>query len=796
MLIADIENWPTCDFLISFFSAGFPLHKAVDYVKLRKPYCLNDLPMQEVLWDRRLVLSILDSIGVPTPQRLVTWHNDIPDLLPEVYERVKGFGIDLDNYAHNTITADMVDKDTIQVEGRQIKKPFVEKPVSGEDHNIYIYYSQEQGGGVRRLFRKVRNKSSEFLPDESNIRCDGTQSYIYEEFIQVDNAEDVKVYTIGPHYAHAETRKSPVVDGIVKRNVEGKEIRQLTELSPEEMIMAEKVCKAYGQTVCGFDLLRVNGKSYVIDVNGWSFVKGNLEYYDKCAITIREIFLNEIRRRGPSLMKKQLSVENQWKIKGFFSVMRHADRTPKQKLKFTFKSELFLDLVRGSDEEIVLKKPEQVKAIFEAVQEAIKQDIEDPQGLQQLSKILDDKGDLAGTKVQLRPYFSKTDNTLEKMQVIVKWGGLLTHGGDFHSRDLGNNLRTDLSIMHREMLNDVMVYCSSEMRVIATAKSFCQALVDLEELPNDFITISKEMLDDSNAAKEQMDVVKKRLQAILNPEDPARPPPEFIMPEGMADLAVPVHKLIILLRRMRDLLRKNMSTPFECDWCTPESPFLFKERWEKLFRDFCDVERTAFEPSKISELYDSLKFDLLHNRLFIENAFKNQQGEDLVRILYRQSKEIFDIIGPHEYGIENSEKLEIGFRNTSFLLKQLCQDLEAATESPSPCTRLYFTKESKVYCLLNVVLLCGLKTKIIPTDVPELDYLTQITFELYERNGFVPNRGRDYSLRIALSLGAHDPNLIDLQLTNDHSVTVEPRKWISDHISLDEALLCLKNQEF
>ncbi|KAL1920945.1 uncharacterized protein VTP21DRAFT_11580 [Calcarisporiella thermophila] len=878
ILDEDVKNWPVCDFLIAFFSSGFPLHKAVEYVKLRKPFCVNNLAMQEVLWDRRVVLSILDTIGVPTPPRLIVNRDGGPRLSSEVLSMIKDqFGIDKAQLQSQEEAVRLIDDETLEVGGKQLKKPFVEKPVSGEDHNIHIYYDKLRGGGGRRLFRKVANKSSEFDPNLKTPRMNG--SFVYEEFFEVDNAEDVKVYTIGPNFAHAETRKSPVVDGIVRRNNEGKELRYVTELTSFEREIARKVCLAFRQTICGFDLLRVNGQSYVIDVNGWSFVKANDFYYDQCCKILRNMFLANTRSLNRRLslsptIPKELSYESSWRLKAFITVFRHADRTPKQKMKFFFSSKPFIDLLGGSEEEVILRKISDLKRVASTVKEAMDQNLEDTRKLHQLLRVLEKKADLPGTKVQLKPSYSKTDpNQLEKVHLVCKWGGTFTHAARYQSRDLGENLRKDLIIMNRRVLDDIKVYSSSEKRVSATADIFARVFCNNRDLPEDFIILKEKMLDDSNAAKEQLDIAKYKLRNLLRSET------EFTLkqhmcgwPEGLGEPYEVVHEVIDIMSGLRTIMQHNYDRmdidTIQLKWCCAESPELFRERWEKLFKDFCDVPREDFDPSKISELYDTLKYDSLHNRRFLETIFgeyvpegepsplsnsgnltpgigytamtdqsqnagnKNmftgalafvtgsvasspvsyggsfssrfQQDEQrengLTRLkeLYRRAKALFDLVAPLEYGVEDEEKLEIGLLTSHPLLQQVIFDLEEARKADNPCTRLYFTKESHVHTLLNIVFLSGFPTRIAKHELPELDYLTQITFELYERNPQIESDGetsttKEYSLRIGFSPGAHDPSILDLSLDGRHCLSVAPRRSLTHHIDLNQAFSYLKS---
>ena len=64
-------------------------------------------------------------------------------------------------HTHSIPPTEIVENDdVIEVGGQVFHKPFVEKPVSAEDHNIYIYFPSDYGGGSQRLFRKVSTSCS------------------------------------------------------------------------------------------------------------------------------------------------------------------------------------------------------------------------------------------------------------------------------------------------------------------------------------------------------------------------------------------------------------------------------------------------------------------------------------------------------------------------------------------------------------------------------------------------------------------------------------------------------------
>ncbi|KAL3145933.1 hypothetical protein ABBQ38_015296 [Trebouxia sp. C0009 RCD-2024] len=573
-----VSQWPTCDCLLSWHSEGFPLKKAQQYAGLRKPYLINDMLMQDILLDRRKVYQQLQKSGIPVPLHIIVDR----DSLAKDEKDPPGF---------------IETEDFVELNGVQVKKPFVEKPVDGDDHNIHIYYPHSMGGGVKKLYRKVENRSGDYDPNHpGTVRRDG--SYIIEEFLTTGGT-DVKVYTVGPRYAHAEARKSPVVDGKVTRSADGKEIRFPVLLSPQEKEIARMVCLAFGQKVCGFDLLRSErGKSYVCDVNGWSFVKNSDKYYDDVAVCLRGIILAALapayaarnsrqyyddtagilrsvilsaiaphrmaaspmplsrpdNSAGPTVLPmaspldeplfsafeddvEDSSEEGNEELRCVLAVVRHGDRTPKQKMKMKVTQASMLDLLHrhidGKGKQAKLKSPNELQELLDvthlilgelemehkaqkapgATAETAKPADADADELREKFRIvrtvLEQGGSFAGInrKVQIKPlkWSQPEEGSTEEPRVteallILKHGGVLTHAGRQQARpafldptaeDLGKLFRTVMYPrygpagngflrLHSTYRHDLKIYTSDEGRVQTSAAAFTQGLLDLE----------------------------------------------------------------------------------------------------------------------------------------------------------------------------------------------------------------------------------------------------------------------------------------------------------------------------
>ncbi|VDL90810.1 unnamed protein product [Schistocephalus solidus] len=507
ILNTPISSWPVCDALISFYSDGFPLEKAIAYAQLRSPYLINDLDAQYILMDRRKVYECLQSAGIPVP-RYACVDRSNPTAGVNFVEHddaieasiFVGFPFAIEDPYHSVQQASF-GEECLNIDGEIFHKPFVEKPLNAEDHNIYIYFPSSAGGGSQRLFRKVGDRSSKYF-QISNVRTNG--SYLYEEFMPTDGT-DVKVYTVADDYAHAEARKSPALDGKVERDCEGKEIRYPVILTQREKIIAKKVAKVVKQQICGFDLLRANGMSYVCDVNGFSFVKTSRKYYDDCSHILGVLITRRIAPllcptgglpgidpgRDDDIPLVPTTCGTIMELRCVIAVFRHGDRTPKQKMKMEVRHERFFQLFKkysgGRTNELKLKKPTQLQEVLDIVRSLL-DDIESGKlknsaieekkaKFEQLRYVLEMYGSFSGInrKIQLKyqPNGRHSETKKDKLHgssddrkadegskasktaanqaeasaaepcilLVVKWGGELTQAGRQQAEQLGRAFR-------------------------------------------------------------------------------------------------------------------------------------------------------------------------------------------------------------------------------------------------------------------------------------------------------------------------------------------------------------------
>uniref|UniRef100_A0A8D3BQA9 Inositol hexakisphosphate and diphosphoinositol-pentakisphosphate kinase n=1 Tax=Scophthalmus maximus TaxID=52904 RepID=A0A8D3BQA9_SCOMX len=721
-----VDKWPLCDCLISFHSKGFPLDKAVSYAKLRNPLLINDLNMQYYIQDRREVYRILQEEGIDLPRYAVL--NRDPDK-PEECNLVEG-------------------EDHVEVNGEIFQKPFVEKPVCAEDHNVYIYYPTSAGGGSQRLFRKIGSRSSVYSP-ESSVRKTG--SYIYEEFMPTDGT-DVKVYTVGPDYAHAEARKSPALDGKVERDSEGKEVRYPVMLSAMEKLVARKVCLAFQQTVCGFDLLRANGHSYVCDVNGFSFVKNSMKYYDDCAKILGNIVMRELAPQFQIPWSIPTEAEDipivpttsgtMMELRCVIAIIRHGDRTPKQKMKMEVRNPMFFDLFEKyggyKTGKLKLKKPKQLQEVLDITRQLLAElgqhndcEIEEKKSkLEQLKTVLEMYGHFSGInrKVQLtylphgQPKTSSEEEDTRKegpsLLLVLKWGGELTPAGRVQAEELGRAFRcmypggqglisvSSLSLLyyagfpgcgllrlHSTYRHDLKIYASDEGRVQMTAAAFAKGLLALEgELTPILVQMVKSanmngLLDnDSDSLSSCQHRVKARLHEILQKDrdfidedyDRLAPTSSDSLVNSMKIIQNPV----ATCDRVYALIQ-SLTSQIRKRMEDPKSADLqlyHSETLELMLQRWSKLERDF---RMKNGRYDISKIPDIYDCVKYDVIHNATLGLEDTLELFRLSRALADIVIPQEYGINRVEKLDIAYAYCLPLVRKIQLDLQRTHEDES-----------------------------------------------------------------------------------------------------------------
>lgn len=220
--------------------------------------------------------------------------------------------------------------------------------------------------------------------------------------------------------------------------------------------------------------------------------------------------------------------------------------------------------------------------------------------------------------------------------------------------------------------NTAQIFAHALLGVEGSSSSSASSIANARNPPEQGPQIShliqrRDLLDDNNAAKDLCTDAKKKLKMLLRTGETERRPdlawPKSFKKEPVEVVSVrwlcrsntemkpenlhSTQDVIEQLTELRAIMRRNYENGNvekipQQRWCSGDSPWLFKERWEKIFDDWVGVKQEKFDPSRVSELYDSvsfgcarriaikswlmiwvcqIKYDSLHNRTFLFAVF-------------------------------------------------------------------------------------------------------------------------------------------------------------------------------
>jgi inositol hexakisphosphate/diphosphoinositol-pentakisphosphate kinase len=594
--------------------------------------------------------------------------------------------------------------------------------------------------------------------------------------------------------------------------------------------MAARIVNGFEQRICKFDVLRTSANSYVIDINGFSYAKENEMYYDNCARILRSMFFAQSELDLPPFTASPPKAVGSWKLKGVVAVIRHGDLTPKQSFEFYSASESLMAAVKD-DGEVSLEDDEVLASVLQAVTETIAPrygEFEDAlrrimrPRLDMQVRLIDGHPSLELLQKAVLPEQRVTQTNNPPPLFELSWGGLPLHSLRYQSRDLGTSMRDEYLLLNKALLDDVTVFSGGEKASITSAQIWTTSFLNVQELPEDVIAVRKDLLSDLNAAKDDLEQVRRQLDQSLDPR---------------------IEQARLCLEECERAMKRNFETlqgppgvsTIQARWCSGEDSELFRLRWGLLFNQFPMNFDNLY---KISDSYTKMKHDALHNRQFLEWALNPRGagtgrrddmiigGEEAARKprppsphpsrvsyfklgsgptrslaanrrpsplqkAYTAVKTLTEYLKPCLYGVTNDEKLRIGLLITLPLLREIVQDLEEVQASGKAKSFIYFTEQSHMYGLFNSIVQGGLRTKAIA--IPDFDDLSQICFELWESpdTGTGEDESHKYSAQISVSPGCYTDDPLAVALDSKHVIGSAARMPMTNHVDWKEFMSTL-----
>ncbi|KAK3004314.1 hypothetical protein RJ639_018865, partial [Escallonia herrerae] len=426
------------------------------------------------------------------------------------------------------------------------------------------------------------------------------------------------------------------------------------------------------------------------------------------------------------------------------AIVRHGDRTPKQKVKLKVTEEKLLNLMlkynggRPRSEDAVemlavgsggsaagdgpwvvadLRKGMGCgwwRSCFDGVKhprikgcrpgresDSEAEDIEHAEKLRQVKAVLEEGGHFSGIyrKVQLKPLkwvtVAKANGEGEEERpvealMVLKYGGVLTHAGRKQAEELGRYFRnnmypgegTGLLRLHSTYRHDLKIYSSDEGRVQMSAAAFAKGLLDLEGQLTPILVDS--FPSKMARLNEIMTSEVKTIHSNGSSEEPWMADGAGL-PSAASDLLLKLVKLTKKVTEQVRLLAKDEEERLaETGSYNVIPPY---DQARALGKTNIDVDRIAAGLPCGSEgfllmyaRWRKLERDLYNERKEYDLLHNAHLNVDGLDELFKVAQLLADGVIPNEYGINPKQKLKIGSKIARRLLGKIMIDLRNTRE--------------------------------------------------------------------------------------------------------------------